>query len=194
MFTHAIVGLGNPGPRFVCTRHNVGFRLIDRMALANQAQAVSLRADMSLTSIQIEEHRIALIKPLTYMNRSGSVVASFLSRYSVPTDRLLIVYDDVALALGRMRFRSCGSAGSHNGMGDIVEKLQTTEIPRLRLGIGTEMAVDGELAEFVLSDFTVNEQSLVGNVLEIASKAARMWLFESTDYLMSQFNGLAVEV
>ena len=169
----------------------MGFMLVDWLRKSWQAQAFPVCASMETWQAQLGDAHVALLKPMTFMNRSGSAVQRFLGEHELPLKRMLVVYDDLSLPLGHMRVRPRGSAGGHNGIADIMDCLGTTEIPRLRLGMGTDNP--GDTVSFVLSDFDKAELVSLEKVLENAAKAARMWLFESFDRLMSQFNGSVIE-
>ena len=188
-----VVGLGNPGPRYAFSRHNVGWLVIDE--LLERLDACRPRAryhGLFWGPFRRGDDEFALVKPTAFMNLSGRSVEAACRNLPLPdTSRLLIVYDDIHLPLGKMRFRRKGSAGGHNGMASIISALGTEGIPRLRLGVD---APSGEtLSDWVLSDFARSEEPLLNRVLETAVGAVEAWL-EGTDMevLAARYNGLAL--
>lgn len=183
-----VVGLGNPGARYARTRHNLGFRLVDRLeedwGLRPRAQG----EDCTVSRHAIEGRRILLARPLTWMNRSGAAVGRLLREEGAPVDRLLVCVDDVNLPLGALRLRPGGSAGGHNGLRSIEERLGDDGYARLRMGCGPAPAEE-DLADFVLAEFAQGERDAVGELLERAARAVRCWFLEGTEIAMSRFNG-----
>lgn len=161
-----VVGLGNPGTQYRRTRHNLGFMVIDRLAeqLSIELNQLVCHAWVGLT--QIDESQVVLAKPRTYMNRSGVSAQCLLRRYQLPASQMLVIVDDLALPLGKLRLRRRGSAGGHNGLKSIIESLGSQEFPRLRLGILPEQAKIEDYADFVLSGFTADEQTAVESMIE----------------------------
>lgn len=171
-----IVGLGNPGPDYVATRHNAGFMALDRLAdrLGVGLGDEAARSVVGEGEVLVEGDApipVALAKPLTFMNRSGQAVAALLDRYDVEPDRLLVVYDDLALPLGSLRLRQRGSAGGHNGVRSVIDYLGSTEFPRLRIGVGDSFPPGGQV-DFVLSPFDDAEREAVEAALNAAADAA----------------------
>jgi PTH1 family peptidyl-tRNA hydrolase len=159
-FFRLIVGLGNPGREYAETRHNIGFMLADRLAAKAGAD---FRSEKRWQAAVAKAGDLLLCKPLTYMNLSGEAVRSVCSFYKVPPAETLVVLDDMALPLGKLRLRPDGSAGGHNGLQSIIELLGTASIPRLRVGIGNAQpggAVDHVLGRFALEEKAALEQSL----------------------------------
>ena len=184
-----IVGLGNPGPDYRDTRHNVGFRVVDEIARRHQltwAMAPSQVPDAFVVK-KFGADPLLLAKPLTFMNLSGDAVAALARYYDIAPADLLVVFDDVDLPFGRLRARPRGSAGTHNGLRSIVNRLGTTEFPRLRLGIGRGDQ-RRELADHVLSKFERDEAAALETVIARAADAAEM--FAATDILkvMNTYN------
>jgi PTH1 family peptidyl-tRNA hydrolase len=171
----AVIGLGNPGPSYLETRHNLGFRVVEELARRWDAPFVpgagpyeEARAREPLSGIAV-----ILVAPQTFMNGSGEAVADVVGRYAVSPGALLIVVDDFWLPLGRLRFRTGGSDGGHHGLASVIEALGTTEFPRLRLGIGRpEMPPKGAMAEFVLARFDPDERPPVAEMVSRAADAA----------------------
>ena len=165
-----IVGLGNPGEKYARTRHNMGFMAVDKLL-----EMLGKRADKEICSALVCEtyvhsKKTVIAKPLTYMNLSGESVRALMAHYGVKPQEMLIVYDDIDLPPGSLRFRSSGSAGTHNGMRNIVALTGRTDIPRLRIGVGVDKSVP--LADYVLSDIKEDEEKL----LPAIEQAARFML------------------
>lgn len=188
-----IVGLGNPGTKYAETRHNVGFDVID---LLSQRWQIAIASNRRFQGIYgegtIKGQKVGLLKPETYMNRSGQSVRAVMDWYKYSPDSVLIVYDDMDLPVGRLRLRLSGSAGGHNGMKSIVSHLGTQAFPRLRLGIGSTEKVgdrDSAVVAHVLGRFSPAEKSQIQEVLEIAADAVQVAIAEGIEKSMSVFNG-----
>jgi PTH1 family peptidyl-tRNA hydrolase len=179
-----IVGLGNPGERYAATRHNVGFQALDHLAKRHHLSFRKARLQGLLARGEIEGHRVALLKPLTYVNRSGDVVGPILSGYGLPLDRLLVIYDDLDLPLGRIRIRERGSAGGHKGMASIIDWLGP-EVPRLRVGIGRK---EEDPIEYVLSPFTAEEWVIMEKSYDRIADAVECIVKEGLSKAMERFN------
>ena len=193
----AIVGLGNPGREYRETRHNVGFMVVDEIARRYQltwAMAPSQVPDAML----VKRHGalaggpagatpLLLVKPLTFMNRSGEAVAALARYYDVAADDLLVVVDDVDLPFGRLRARARGSAGTHNGLKSLVARLGTSEFPRLRLGIGRGDS-RRDLADHVLSTFESGERAELETFITRAADAAEMFAATDIGTVMNAYN------
>lgn len=162
-----VVGLGNPGEEYALTRHNIGFRVVDRVAESHGAR---WRKGWwrNYWEAEVRAPELVLCKPTTYMNRSGEAVAALCARRGFGADEVLVVYDDVDLPLGRLRARLKGSSGGHKGMQSVMDYLKTEEVPRLRVGIG---ASEGDCVEYVLSRFRAEEEETVGEVVTAAAEA-----------------------
>jgi PTH1 family peptidyl-tRNA hydrolase len=183
-----IFGLGNPGRKYRDTRHNIGYRVIEK--LASERGAVfkrSYKLGASLAKLRIKAEDVVLVKPYTFMNRSGVCVKKTLDFYKLSPDYCLVIYDDIDLALGVLRFRKQGSAGTHKGMASVVACLGTTQINRLRLGIDGIYRVE-DLAEYVLSDFQKEEEKVLNKVLSQAVSACIDWINFGGDYVMKNYN------
>ncbi len=168
-----IVGLGNPGESYAATRHNVGFRVVDSLVRTLKTRRVKTGGDYRLIAARGERRPVLLLQPLTYMNNSGSAVADVLERYAVPLESMLVVVDDLALPLGKLRLRTRGSDGGHNGLFSIGYSLQTTDFPRLRCGIGLqEMPPKRAMADFVLSPFSESEAQSAERMVSAAADIA----------------------
>ena len=183
-----IVGLGNPGQKYLETRHNAGFLLLDRLVTRYRATLSSERGPYVLWTAETDEQAMFLMEPLTYMNRSGHALASFLEHHPIPLEYVLVVYDDIALPLGVLRARAGGSAGGQKGMGHIIECLGTRDIPRLRIGIDSPLRGNMPLPEFVLADFSDEELPQIRKALDSAEEAVALWLEAGIARVMASIN------
>ena len=183
-----LVGLGNPGPQYAGTRHNVGFAAIDRLADALGA-ALTARLDGALiaTAHAPDGTELLLAKPQTFMNRSGGPTTALMERYGVPPDRLLVVYDDLALDVGALRLRPKGGAGGHNGLQDVADALGSTEFPRLRIGVGNSFA-PGQQVDYVLSPFSDEQRDAAADAVSLAADAALAFAQDGLQAAMNRFN------
>ena len=164
--TYLVVGLGNVGPEYSYTRHNVGFMVVD--AIANQQEKVFSTVRLGyITTIKHQKSTIYLLKPSTYMNLSGRAVQYWLQQLTIPQEKLLVVTDDIHLPLGELRLRHKGSSGGHNGLKNIQERLGNIQFPRLRFGVGKKF-LPGKQAEYVLARFTQAEHPMLRDSLALA--------------------------
>ena len=182
-----VVGLGNPGPQYARTRHNVGFWCLDRLAAEHSIEFSRRHRSASIGEGDIEGQKVVLAKPRTYVNRSGEAVDYLLRRFRVSPEKLLVVYDDVDLPLGKVRLRAKGSAGGHNGIKSIVETLGTQEFPRMRIGIG-HPPDGGEQIEYVLGTMSPDEQEVADDAVRRATQAAADTLADGITAAMNRFN------
>ena len=205
-----IVGLGNPGPKYRDTRHNVGFRVIDLLAErwgipVNERRPAALLGrgmyrpanppgdtDGGEGGAKAAASAVVLAKPRTFMNHSGEAVAYLLARFGGPAARLLIIYDEMALPVGRLRLRAAGSDAGHNGLRSIIQATGTTTFPRLRIGIGAparpEAAADSGAVGHVLGRFTDAESEAVDDAIQRAAAAIECLLTENIDIAMNRYN------
>jgi PTH1 family peptidyl-tRNA hydrolase len=184
-----IVGLGNPGREYRDTRHNVGFMVVDEIARRHGldwAMAPSQVPDAFVVK-KFGADPVLLAKPLTFMNRSGDAVAALSRYYDIAPADMLVVVDDVDLAFGRLRARARGSGGTHNGLRSLVERLGSTEFPRLRLGVGRGDA-RRDLADHVLSKFEREEQGALDQFIARAADAAEMFAVDGIAKVMNVYN------
>jgi peptidyl-tRNA hydrolase, PTH1 family len=180
-----IVGLGNPGDEYRNTRHNVGFMVADTIA---KRHALGWRhRDQVLLAKNFGADAFLVAKPLTYMNRSGDVVGELMRYYGVGPEDLLVIVDEAALPFGRLRARARGSAGGHNGLKSIIERLETTEFARLRLGVGRGDP-RRDLADHVLARFEPGERAELEAFIARAADAAEMFAVEGIEKVMNQYN------
>lgn len=182
-----IVGLGNPGAEYAHTRHNAGF---DTMALLEKHYSVTLGRKMLqgiLAEITGEDRKIVLCEPQTFMNRSGDCVRELMSWYHCPPDHLMVIYDDIDLPPGKVRVRKSGGPGTHNGMRSIVEQLGTQDFPRIRVGTG-DRPEGRDLADWVLSRCSKEEQPVMDEAFARAAEAAADWADHGIDHAMQLGN------
>ena len=186
-----IMGLGNPGKQYANNRHNLGFMVIDRIAELRRLQFYSGNGPYLWATDTLSDNgnvqNVCFAKPLTYMNSSGVAAREILRQFDLSPERLLVVYDDIDLPLGRLRIRPNGSAGGHKGVKSIGSQLQTEKFPRLRLGIGPQG--DGVSAEdFVLADFNKDEQRVLADVIEKSTEIIFDYLQSDIDTIMNKYN------
>jgi peptidyl-tRNA hydrolase, PTH1 family len=181
-----IAGLGNPGSEYERTRHNVGWMVIDAFAKKFRI-ALDRHEKSAMTGTgRVAGGSVMVAKPLTYMNLSGDSVRLLVNAYLDSTTELMVVYDDIDLPLGKLRIRPNGSAGTHNGMRSIIGELQTENFPRLRIGIGS--AEQGRLRDYVLDEFTAEEQPLIDRAIERSVDALVLFCRGDLRRAMNEFN------
>lgn len=181
-----IAGLGNPGPRYEATRHNVGFMLLDRLSEAHGISCTRKDPLGVWGEGAIVGSEVVLLKPLTYMNRSGDAVLRFSTGMSIDPASIVVAYDDVDLPLGRLRIRKKGGSGGHRGLGSIIERLGTRDFPRIRLGVGKPDT--GEVSDHVLSPFAEGEHELLEEMLTRGTASVEAIITEGIDRAMTRFN------
>lgn len=180
-----IVGLGNPGKKYVHTRHNVGFMLLDTLSKEEQLifkKSFKMKALLARKSYKEE---VLFVKPTTFMNNSGEVIQRLLTFYKTPLENFLIVHDDMDLELGRMKFVRKGSSAGHKGVVSIIETAGTEKINRLRIGISKHTK---DAVEYVLTDFLEEERKIIPRVLKKAACACKRWISHGSDYVMQTYN------
>jgi peptidyl-tRNA hydrolase, PTH1 family len=182
-----IVGLGNPGGKYKETRHNVGFEIAARLAKKFASATPRARFQGEIVEATIAGQKALLLTPLTYMNASGASVLATRDFYKIENENLLIVCDDFALPLGKLRLRAKGSAGGQKGLADILRRLGTEEIPRLRIGVGIPPP-GRDAAAYVLSRFTKEEQPEIAEAIERAAEAAAAWVQVGLEPVMNKYN------
>jgi PTH1 family peptidyl-tRNA hydrolase len=182
-----VVGLGNPGPKYDRTRHNVGFRVIDELSQRLAAGKPRLRFDASLAEGHLGAEKVLLTAPRIYMNESGRSVRQLIDFFGLPLGDLLVVCDDFNLELARLRMRAGGSAGGQKGLADIIRKLATEEFPRLRIGIGRPPE-HLDPADFVLSKFKRSEQQPMDDAVVRAAEGVELWIRLGIGPAMNRIN------
>ncbi|MCE5278567.1 MAG: aminoacyl-tRNA hydrolase [Planctomycetaceae bacterium] len=191
-----VVGLGNPGTRYRHTRHNLGFRVVDELVRRFDAgsgrDAFGARAWDVRTTRSDALRRVTLLEPQEYMNRSGSAVAMAAGFYHLAPHHVLVVMDDLALPPGRLRARAEGSAGGHNGLADVMQKMGTNALPRLRIGIGPSPA-NMDSADYVLQAVPQDQAAIIEIAVKTAADAVEDWVFNGIAFVMDKYNGKAEE-
>jgi PTH1 family peptidyl-tRNA hydrolase len=181
-----IAGLGNPGSKYDDTRHNVGFRVVDALAERFGEKVRRKKFNALTEEVHAEDTKLLLMKPQDYMNRSGHAVATAAGFYKLSPADVLVVTDDMALDVGRLRIRAKGSAGGHNGLKDIIARFGSDDFARLRVGIGDSGRMDS--ADYVLSRFSAEERAIVDNAVQTAVDAICCWLRDGVDIAMTRYN------
>jgi len=189
-----LVGLGNPGPQYRHTRHNVGFVTLDRLASQFGLDFIPHKKFPPYESVSgfITGIPAVLLKPLTYMNRSGEAVASVLNFYKIPLDKLLVVHDDLDLPLGSLKFAQKGGSGGHKGIRSIIGSIGSKEFFRLKIGIGRPFS-SVPMDKYVLSPFISEEALMIDKVLDIGVKGLVYFLKKGIEGAMNEFNGIKIE-
>ena len=184
-----IVGLGNPGKEYEKTRHNVGFRSTDLLAGLLKTKIDRLKFKALTRMVSYNGMKVLLVQPQTYMNLSGAAVSALATYYKVAPERILVIFDDISLPVGRIRIRRDGSAGGHNGIKSMIQSLGTDKFPRVKVGVGAKPHPDYDLADWVLSKFSAQEEKDLGPALENAAKASLMVMDQGIDKAASAYNG-----
>jgi PTH1 family peptidyl-tRNA hydrolase len=183
---YLIVGLGNPGRRYQGTRHNLGFMTVDRIYDRLPRGSARSRFQADYVETRDGDRRVVLIKPQTFMNESGAAVGQLARWFKVPTDGLLVIYDELDLPFGQIRLRASGSDGGHNGVASVIQHLRTQEFARLRIGISRPRT--GSTVPYVLSPFSPSEQHELSGVIDRAADAALAWLRIGITAAMNEHN------
>lgn len=180
--------LGNPGLKYNGTRHNAGFMVADAMEKKLGVRINKMRFKALTQTVDIGSHRVLLMKPQTYMNLSGDAIAQAAKFYKVPPERVIVVSDETALPIGKLRIRRGGSAGGHNGLKSIIARLGTDQFPRIRLGVGAPPHPDYDMADWVLAAFKGQDAADMEAVAEKAADAVACYITEGADKAMNKFN------
>ena len=183
-----IVFLGNPGPRYEMTRHNAGFMAADAMAKEKNVNINKARFKALTATCDIGGESVLLMKPQTFMNLSGDAVAQAAKFYKIPPERVIVVSDEISLPIGKLRIRTKGSAGGHNGLKDIIAKLGTDAFPRIRIGVGAPPHPDYDIADWVLASFKNQDAEDMLAAAERAAQAAQCYITQGADRAMNRFN------
>ena len=185
---YIIAGLGNPGSRYENTRHNVGFRAADLLAVRHGIRVKDLKFRAVYGLGHICDKRAAILKPQTFMNLSGEAVRDCAAFFKLPMERVIVIYDDVSLEPGRLRVRDKGSAGGHNGIKDILYKCGTDGFPRVKIGVGAPPHKDYDLADWVLSPFAKKENEVIAQMIDRAADAVEEIIREGPDAAANRYN------
>ena len=185
---YLIAGLGNPTAKYENTRHNAGFDVIDVLAQKYNIKVTENKNKALCGTGIIEGEKVMLVKPQTFMNLSGESISAILNFYKMdPTTQLIVIYDDITLAPGKLRIRKKGSAGGHNGIKNIIARIGTQDFMRIRVGVG-EKPADWDLVDYVLSRFSKEDRKLVEEAMEDAADAAAMMVRGEVDRAMNEYN------
>lgn len=185
---YIIAGLGNPGKKFDKTRHNMGFDVVDELIEKYNIPGSGVKFNALYGKGRIGGEKIVAVKPLSFMNLSGGPIRSMTDYFKVnPEQELIVIYDDIDLDPGQLRIRKKGSAGGHNGMKDIIQKLGTQNFIRVKVGVGAKPK-GWDLADYVLSRFSTQERKAIDEAIERAAKAVAMILEEGVDAAMNEYN------
>ena len=187
-FDWLIVGLGNPGLQYESTRHNVGFMTVDLLMKQNEGDFNKHKFEAVFGECDIGKNRVLLVKPQTYVNNSGRAVQQISAFYKIPKDKIIIIYDDISLDVGKIRMRRNGSHGGHNGMKDIIELMGDNNIARIKIGVGQKPHPDYDLADWVLSKFTKEDLEKLKPVLESVPGAVKLLLRGDLSAAQNRFN------
>ena len=180
-----IVGLGNPGQQYAKTRHNVGFMAVDKLCQDLNAAVNKSKFKALIGESYIEQQKVILVKPQTYMNLSGEAVGALARWYKLNPSDVIVIYDDMDLPLGRLRIRPKGGPGGHNGMKSIIAHLGTEEFPRIRVGIGR---AEYDSVNYVLGNFAEQELDVINGIITKAVESIHVWIRKDISAAMNKFN------
>lgn len=185
-----VVFLGNPGPRYTGSRHNVGFLAADKLEKLENIKISKLRFNALTALCTLGGEKVLVMKPQTYMNLSGNAVAPAAAYYKIPAERVIVVCDDIALPVGKLRIRTKGSSGGHNGLKSIISALGTEEFPRVKIGVGAPPRNDTEedMINWVLGIFHGKDADAIAEMCENAAKAISAIIAEGTEKAMNIYN------
>ena len=183
-----VVGLGNPGPKYDWTRHNMGFLVIDELAEREKVPVQKLKFKALTNTVVIGDQSVLLMKPTTYMNLSGESVGEAARFYKIPPERILVISDDVALPQGKLRIRRTGSAGGHNGLKNIISHLGSEAFPRIKVGVGGKPHPDSDMADWVLGHCVGEDQKAIDKSVKRAADAIECIIKEGIEKGMNKFN------
>lgn len=184
-----VVGLGNPGKDYATSKHNCGFRAIDVLAQKLSCKIEKAKFQGLYGQTNYEGKKLLLLKPQTYMNLSGRSVLQLSAYFQIPPERIIVLFDDISLEPGRLRIRAGGSAGGHNGIKSIISELGSDCFPRVKIGVGGKPHPDANLADWVLSGFTPQEEAALKPTLENAADAALCIITSGTQQAANRYNG-----
>lgn len=184
-----IAGLGNPGRKYDNTRHNVGFGTVDLLSQRHGIKVSRLKHKALVGDGTIKNKKVLLVKPQTFMNLSGESIRDLMEWFKIPMEKLILIYDDADLPLGKVRVRPSGSSGTHNGMKSVIFQLQKDDFPRIRIGI--DKAPEGwDLADYVLARFNSEEGKIIGAGISNAADAAEAIVISGVNTAMNRYNGI----
>ncbi len=183
-----VAGLGNPGLTYENTRHNAGFMAMDKLLSRNNASLNKNKFDALFGEFRLGDKRILAVKPQTYMNNSGSAISKISAFYKIPSDKIIILFDDISLDIGKIRIRRKGSAGGHNGIKDIIELLGTEDIMRIKIGVDKKPNPEYDLKDFVLGKIPKDKWEDFQKAAENAAKATEEIILKGIDSAMNKYS------
>lgn len=183
---YLIVGLGNPGAKYHNTRHNVGFDAVDKLLYNMSAPKEKTRFSSKCSVVKIDNTKLVIIKPQTYMNNSGVAVKKAMNFYRIKPENVIVIFDDMDIAVGKIRIRKKGSGGTHNGMKSIISYIRSYDFPRIRIGIGKPQ--EKGTIDFVLGRPTGTQKQEINNVIDKAALAVEMMITQGVDKTMQEYN------
>lgn len=183
-----IIGLGNPGNEYKFTKHNIGFLVIDYLIKKNNLILDQKKFNGIFTKIKLNNQDVILAKPMTYMNLSGEFVQKIVNYYNISNDDILVIYDDISIDLGRIKITKKGSSGGHNGIKNIIDKINTTEFKRIKIGINNIKDRDFEIKKIVLTKFDSNEIEIIEKQFEKINKIIVYFVNNEIEKAMNEFN------
>ena len=183
-----VVGLGNPGGQYENTRHNAGFLTADELARRGRFAIQRLKFKALTAAVEISGQGVLMMKPTTFMNLSGEAVGEAARFYKIPPDHVLVISDDVSLPLGKLRIRTGGSAGGHNGLKSIIQHLGADQFPRVKVGVGEKPHPDYDMADWVLGKFQGEDKKVMDETVKRAADAVECYLKDGPQKAMNRFN------
>ena len=183
-----VVGLGNPGGQYENTRHNAGFLTADELARRGRFAIQRLKFKALTAAVEISGQGVLMMKPTTFMNLSGEAVGEAARFYKIPPDHVLVISDDVSLPLGKLRIRTGGSAGGHNGLKSIIQHLGADQFPRVKVGVGEKTHPDYDMADWVLGKFQGEDKKVMDETVKRAADAVECYLKDGPQKAMNRFN------
>ncbi len=183
-----VVGLGNPGNKYTYTRHNSGFLCLDMLSQKLNFRIDRLKFKSLICDTKINGHRCIVMKPQTFMNNSGEAIRECANFYKIPAERVIVIYDDISLDVGKLRIRRKGTDGGHNGIKSLIYHLNSDQFPRIKLGCGKKPHPDYDLIDWVISEFKKDELKALEPALENACKALELMLDNQTEKAMNLYN------
>lgn len=187
-FEYLVVGLGNPEPKYDNTRHNAGFHAIDTMVKHYSLSSPQLKFKGELYKAKIKDKECLLLKPLTYMNLSGESIIEVMNYYKIPIENVIVIFDDISLEIPKIRIRRKGSHGGHNGIRSIVNITGTEKFPRIKIGVGQKPHPDYDLADWVLSKFTQDENTNIQTAYDNCIEIVELIITDQTTEAMNKYN------
>lgn len=186
-----IVGLGNPGNEYKNTRHNIGFICLDHYLISNNLDEMKEKFNGLYLKTTINQESVIFLKPLSYMNLSGTVVRKFVDYFQVSTEDILVIQDDIDMPIGKIKLKEKSSCGGHNGVRNIIDELKTENIKRIKIGISKKDNI--EIKNYVLGKFTQDELAIINNLCNITDNIINDYLNHDFPYLMNKYNGVYYE-